>query len=57
MASLSWSAVSYKQIESLLETLAILEDKEFCSLLSKSIEQDKRGETVSWEDALANLGW
>ena len=49
--------VSYEQMESLLETIEILEDKEFSSQLSASIKQDKAGENVSWEDAKERLGW
>ena len=49
--------VSYEQMESLLETLEILEDKEFAAQLATSIEQDRNGETISWSDARAKLGW
>ena len=49
--------LSYEQMESLLETLSILEDKEFSSQLSASIQQDKAGEKVSWESAKKQLGW
>ena len=49
--------VSYEQMESLLETLSILEDKEFSSQLSASIQQDKAGDKVSWESAKEQLGW
>ncbi|MEL6441503.1 MAG: type II toxin-antitoxin system Phd/YefM family antitoxin [Cyanobacteria bacterium J06621_8] len=49
--------LSYEQMESLLETLSILEDKEFSSQLSVSIQQDKAGEKVSWESAKKKLGW
>lgn len=49
--------VSYEQMESLLETLEILEDKEFSSQLSTSIQQDQAGESVNWEDAKEKLGW
>ena len=49
--------VSYEQMESLLETLEILEDKEFSSKLAASIEQEKNGETVSWSEAQSTLGW
>jgi antitoxin YefM len=48
---------SYEQMESLLETLEILEDKEFSSQLSTSIQQDRAGESVNWEDAKEKLGW
>ena len=46
-----------KQIESRLETLEILEDKEFTARLSVSIEQERNEETASWSDALAQLNW
>ncbi len=49
--------VSYEQMKCLLETLEILEDKEFSSLLSASIQQDQAGETISWEEAQEKLGW
>ena len=49
--------VSYEQMESLLETLEILEDKEFASQLATSIKQDRNRETISWSDAQAKLGW
>ena len=49
--------LSYEQMESLLETLSILEDKEFSSQLSASIQQDQAGEKVSWESAKKQLGW
>lgn len=49
--------VSYEQMESLLETLEILEDKEFSSQLSASIQQDRAGESINWEDAKEKLGW
>ncbi len=49
--------ISYEQMESLLETLEILGDKEFSSQLKAGIQQDKEGKTVSWSDAKAKLGW
>jgi hypothetical protein len=49
--------VSYEQMESLLETLEILEDKEFSSQLSASIQQEQAGENINWEDAKEKLGW
>ncbi len=49
--------ISYEQMKCLLETLEILEDKEFSSLLSASIQQDQAGETISWEEAKEKLGW
>ena len=49
--------ISYEQMESLLETLEILADKEFSSQLKEGIQQDKEGKTVSWSEAKAKLGW
>ena len=49
--------VSYEQMESLLETLEILQDKELSSQLSTSIKQDRNKENISWEDAKKRLGW
>ena len=42
---------SYEHIESLLETLAILNDQEIAPLLDEAIQQDHIGETINWEDA------
>ncbi|NCR47147.1 MAG: prevent-host-death protein [Microcystis aeruginosa SX13-01] len=41
-------ALNYAQIESWLETLDILQDKEFAEILS---------EAITWEDAKKQLGW
>lgn len=49
--------ISYQQMESLLETLEILGDKEFSNQLKEGIRQDKEGKTVGWEAAKAKLGW
>ncbi|MFM7373052.1 MAG: type II toxin-antitoxin system Phd/YefM family antitoxin [Cuspidothrix sp.] len=50
------AAISFEQYESLLETLAILSDKEFTQQLQESITQAHRGETISWNDAKLKLG-
>jgi antitoxin YefM len=50
-------AFSYEQIESILETLEILEDKEFSEQLERGIQEDKEGKSVSWEEARAKLSW
>ncbi|MFO5492288.1 type II toxin-antitoxin system Phd/YefM family antitoxin [Cuspidothrix issatschenkoi] len=50
------AAISFEQYESLLETLAILFDKEFTQQLQESIAQADRGETISWNDAKLKLG-
>ena len=49
--------ISYEQMESLLETLEILEDREFSTQLKEGIQQDKEGKAVSWSEAMAKLGW
>lgn len=49
--------ISYEQMESLLETLEILEDSNFSSQLATGIQQADRGQTVSWEEAKNRLGW
>jgi PHD/YefM family antitoxin component YafN of YafNO toxin-antitoxin module len=48
---------SDEHIESLLETLEILNDQEIASLLDEAIQQDHTGETINWEDAKLQLGW
>ncbi|MEA5552421.1 type II toxin-antitoxin system Phd/YefM family antitoxin [Anabaena cylindrica UHCC 0172] len=50
------AAISFEQYESILETLAILSDKEFTEELQESIAQGERGETISWNDAKLKLG-
>ena len=50
------AAISFEQYESLLETLAILSDKEFTQQLQESIAQADREETISWNDAKLKLG-
>ncbi|MBS3028055.1 MAG: type II toxin-antitoxin system Phd/YefM family antitoxin [Dolichospermum sp. DET50] len=50
------AAISFEQYESLLETLAILSDKEFTQQLQESIAQGERGETINWHDAKLKLG-
>ena len=50
------AAISFEQYESLLETLAILSDKEFTQQLQESIAQGERGETINWYDAKLKLG-
>jgi len=49
--------ISYEQMESLLETLEILQDENFSSHLAKGIEQAEQGETITWDDAKTQLGW
>ncbi len=50
------AAISFEQYESLLETLAILSDKEFTQQLQESIAQGESGETINWHDAKLKLG-
>ncbi len=50
-------ALSYEQWESIVETLDILCDREFAAQLQEGIRQDRAGETISWEEAKAKLGW
>lgn len=50
------TAMSYQKFESLMETLDILADQTFSQKLTESIEQVKRGETVSWETVKEKLG-
>lgn len=49
------AALSYTQLTQLLETLDILTDTEFVSKLRQSIVQAEQGNTISWEDAKAQL--
>ena len=49
--------ISYDQMESLLETLEILQDRNFSSQLATGIEQAEQGQTISWEEAKDRLGW
>jgi antitoxin YefM len=50
------TAISYEQFESMIETLSILADQTFAHKLQESILQAERGETISWEEAKAQLG-
>lgn len=49
------TAITYKQLLSLIETLEILSDSEFAEKLRQSIAQAQHGETISWEDVQRNL--
>ncbi|NCS45225.1 MAG: prevent-host-death protein [Microcystis aeruginosa BS11-05] len=40
-------ALNYAQIESWLETLDILQDKEFAEILSEAIQQDQSGQRIA----------
>ncbi len=48
---------SYEQIESLVETLEILNDREIAPLLDEAIQQDETEEKINWEEAKSRLGW
>lgn len=48
---------SYEQIESLLETLEILNDPDMAPLLDQAIQEDQNNNTISWEEAQTQLGW
>lgn len=48
--------LSAEQYEGMLETMEILGDQAFVKRLQKSIEQAQRGQTVSLEEAAAQLG-
>ncbi|MBE9035325.1 type II toxin-antitoxin system Phd/YefM family antitoxin [aff. Roholtiella sp. LEGE 12411] len=50
------AALSFEQFESLLETLAILSDREFAHQLEQSIAQAEQGKTISWKEVKAKLG-
>jgi prevent-host-death family protein len=43
-------------IDSLLETIEILQDKELMTTFRESVEAIRRGELVDWEDAKRELG-
>jgi antitoxin YefM len=49
------AALSYTHLTSLLETLDILTDREFIAKLRQSITQAQQGQTISWEEAKAEL--
>jgi prevent-host-death family protein len=50
------AVLSVEQFEGMLETIEILEDQPFVKRLQKSIEQARRGQTVSLEEAATRLG-
>jgi|SRR5579859_170116 len=43
-------------IDSLLETIEILQDKELMTTFRESVEAIRKGELVDWEDAKRELG-
>lgn len=49
-------ALGYEQFESLMETLEVLSDPELMNTLRQSIAQADHGETITLEDAIAQLG-
>jgi antitoxin YefM len=48
-------ALSFKQFESLLETIEILSDREFMADLRSGIQQAQRGETIDLQQLKADL--
>lgn len=48
---------NYEQIESLLETLEILNDPDMAPLLDQAIQEDQNNNIISWEEAQTQLGW
>lgn len=46
-----------EQLESLIETIEIISDKEFMTELKQSIEQAKQAETISLEELKAEFGF
>lgn len=49
-------AMSPSQLDSLLETIEILSDQEFCQQLKIGIEEVRQGETISLEEVKDELG-
>ncbi len=49
-------AMSPSQLDSLLETIEILSDQEFCQQLKIGIEEVNKGETISLEELKDELG-
>ena len=49
-------AMSPSQLDSLLETIEILSDQEFCQQLKIGIEEARQGETISLEEVKEELG-
>jgi antitoxin YefM len=50
-------ALSFKQFESLLETIEILSDGEFMADLRSGIQQAQRGETIDLQQLKAELNF
>jgi PHD/YefM family antitoxin component YafN of YafNO toxin-antitoxin module len=50
-------ALNYEYFQSIVETLDILSDDEFAAQIRVGIQQAEKGETISWEEAKAKLGW
>jgi PHD/YefM family antitoxin component YafN of YafNO toxin-antitoxin module len=50
-------ALSFKQFESLLETIEILSDREFMTQLRCGIQQAQRGETIDLQQLKADLNF
>jgi antitoxin YefM len=48
--------MTWEDYEALLETLEILSDQEAVEQLRRSIQEEKEGKTIPWEEAKARLG-
>jgi antitoxin YefM len=48
--------MTWDDYQAILETLEILGDSESVEQLSRSIEEVKEGQVISWKDAKARLG-
>ena len=46
-----------EKIESLVETIEVLQDKELMNVFRESLEALQNGETITWEDAKKELGY
>lgn len=50
-------AISYEQYISMLETMEILSDSELKEQLIAGIKEDRKGQRVSWSEAMKELEW
>ena len=46
-----------KKIESLQETIEVLQDKDLMKVFYESVKALQNGETIAWEDAKKELGY
>ena len=49
--------ISWDEYQGLLETLEILQDKEFMQSLSQSMKDEKAGRGIPWKEAKKKLAW